>query len=200
MREKSTFVAIITLWWSLFYGLKGGENFYIMTTSAKLAQDGVKLRGFYRIQIVDDNGAVLGDSGYKENQVTNDGFNNYLVKTLGALSGSAQISHMALGTGGAPAASATTLSGEVSTNGSGSVVRSAVTAATSSSSKTVRFTATFSSANSFITAAANISNVGLFNVSGPTTASGTLFAGNTYTSSSCATNQNVNATYDIIFA
>jgi hypothetical protein len=43
-------------------------------------------------------------------------------------------------------------------------------------------------------------NVGLFNVSGPTTASGTLFAGNTYTSSSCATNQNVNATYDIIFS
>lgn len=165
-----------------------------------LAQEGIKIRGFYRIQIVEDNGKVVGDSGWKKNQVTNLGFNNYLVKTLGALSGSAQISHMALGTGGAPAASDTSLSGEVSTNGSGSVVRSAVTAATSSSSKTARFTATFSSANSFITAAANISNVGMFNVSGPTTASGSLFAGNTYTSSACATNQNVNATYDIIFA
>lgn len=166
----------------------------------KLAQEGIKIRGFYRIQIVDDSGMVVGDSGYKENAVVNLGFNNYLVKTLGAVSGSAQVSHMALGTGGAPAASDTSLSGEVSTNGSGSVVRSAVTAATSSTSKTMRFTATFSSANSFITASANISNVGLFNVSGPTTASGSLFAGNTYTSSACATNQNVNATYDIIFA
>lgn len=171
-----------------------------MAKSTKIVQDGIKIRGFYRVQIVDNDGKVLGDTGFKENQVTNLGFNNYLVKTLGALSGSAQVSHMALGTGGAPAAGDTSLSGEVSTNGSGSVVRSAVTAATSSSSKTVRFTATFSSANSFITAAANISNVGLFNVSGPTTASGSLFAGNTYTSSSCATNQNVNATYDIIFA
>lgn len=168
--------------------------------SKNLAQEGLKIRGFYRLQITELDGTITGDSGWKENQVTNDGFNNYLVKTLGAIAGSAQISHMALGTGSAPAASATSLNGEVVTNGSSSVVRSAVTAATSSSSKTVRFTATFSSANSFLTASANISNVGMFNVSGPTTASGTLFAGNTYTSSSCATNQNVNATYDIIFA
>lgn len=154
-------------------------------------KEGLKIRGFYRIQISEDDGKIVGDSGWKENQVTNLGFNNYLVKTLGAIAGSAQISHMALGTGGAPAAGDTSLGGEVVTNGSSSVVRSAVTAASSSSSKTVRFTATFASANSFITAAANISNVGLFNVSGPTTASGSLFAGNTYTSSSCATNQNV---------
>jgi hypothetical protein len=40
----------------------------------------------------------------------------------------------------------------------------------------------------------------LFQTSGPTTASGTLVAGNTYTSSACATNQNVNVTYDLIFA
>lgn len=169
-------------------------------TQKNQAQDGLKIRGFYRIQITEDNGKVVGDSGWKENAVVNLGFNNYLVKTLAAIAGSAQISHMALGTGGAPGATDTALAGEVSTNGSGSVVRSAVTAATSSSSKTARFTATFSSANSFITAAANISNVGMFNVSGPTTASGSLFAGNTYTSSSCATNQNVNATYDIIFS
>ncbi len=167
------------------------------------SKDTMKVRGFYRIQITEDTESgkqIVGDSGWKENQVTNLGFNNYLVKTLGALSGSAQVSHIALGTGGAPAAGDTALAGEVSTNGSGSVVRSAVTAATSSTSKTVRFTATFSSANSFVTASANISNVGLFNVSGPTTASGSLFAGNTYTSSACATNQNVNATYDIIFS
>jgi hypothetical protein len=166
---------------------------------SKLPQEAMKVRGFYRVQIEED-GNIVGDSGWKENLVTNLGFNEYLVKSLGTSLTGQKISHAALGTGAAPAASDTGLSGEVSTNGSGSVVRSAVTAATSSGSKTLRNTATFSSANSFITASANISNIGLFNTSGPTTASGSLFAGNTYTSSACATNQNVNATYDIIFA
>jgi len=157
------------------------------------------VKGMFRVQLTED-GRLVGDSGWKNNQITNDGFNSYLVNQLGTSLTGSKISHVALGTGGAPASNATTLTGEVVTNGSGSVVRAAVTAATSSSSKTLRNTATFSSANSFITASANISNIGLFGVSGPTTASGTLFAGNTYTSSALATNQNVNITYDIIFS
>lgn len=161
--------------------------------------ENVKIKGMFRLQIVDQDGTVRGDSGYRENQVTNLGFNN-IVNQLGTSLTGSKISHAALGTGGAPAASDTTQSGEVSTNGSGSVVRAALTAATSSTSKTLRNTATFSSANSFVTASANISNIGLWQTSGPTTASGTLMAGNTYTSSACATNQNVNVTYDLIFA
>jgi hypothetical protein len=139
--------------------------------------------------LTDQSGNIVGDSGYKENQVTNDGFNNYLIKSLGSLSGSARVSHMAVGTGGVPAASDTTLAGE-------QAVRESITAATSSSSKTVRFTANFNSADSFVTATANISNVGLFNSS----AGGTLFAGNTYASSACLTNMGINATYDVIFS
>jgi len=158
-----------------------------------------KIKGMFRVQI-EENGKIVGDSGWRHNQITNLGFNEYLVKQLGTGLTGSKISHAALGTGGAPAASDTSLSGEVSTNGSGSVVRAAVTAATSSGSKTLRNTATFSSANSFITASANISNIGLFGVSGPTTASGTVFAGNAFTSSAVATNQNVNVTYDIIFS
>lgn len=150
--------------------------------------DGLKVKGFFRIQLT-ENGKVVGDSGWKKNQVTNLGFNQYLVSALGAIAGSKQVSHMALGTGTVPGAAATTLDGEQS-------VRASVTAATSSSSKTVRFTATFSSADSFVTATKNIANVGLFNSS----SGGTLFAGNTYASSSVATNQNVNATYDIVFS
>lgn len=162
-------------------------------------QEQRKIKGMFRVHIEED-GKIVGDSGWRENLVTNLGFNEYLVKQLGTSLTGSKISHAALGTGGAPSAADTTLAGEVSTNGSGSVVRAAVTAASSSGSKTLRNTATFSSANSFLTASANISNIGLFGVSGPTTASGTLFAGNTYTSSAVATNQNVNATYDIIFA
>lgn len=163
-----------------------------------MSKESMKIKGMFRLQI-EDNGRIVGDSGWHENLVTNLGFNN-IVNQLGTSLTGSKISHAALGTGGAPNATDTTQSGEVSTNGSGSVVRAALTAATSSSSKTLRNTATFSSANSFITASANISNIGLWQTSGPTTASGTLVAGNTYTSSAVATNQNVNITYDLIFA
>lgn len=167
----------------------------------KKARDTIKIRGMFRLQIQDGpTGKIVGDSGWHENQVTNVGGFLNIVNQLGTSLTGSKISHAALGTGGAPAASDTTQAGEVSTNGSGSVVRAALTAATSSTSKTLRNTATFSSANSFITASANISNVGLWQTSGPTTASGSLVAGNTYTSSACATNQNVNMTYDLIFA
>ena len=157
-------------------------------------QDGIKVKGMFRVQIVDDPSGkpkVIGDTGWKTNQVTNLGFNQYLVSSLGGIAGSKQVTHAALGTGGAPAASGTSLAGEVEK-------RQAVTAATSSSSKTVRFTGTFDSANSFVTNTQNISNIGLFNTSAQTT--GTVFAGNTYASSAAATNQNVNFTYDIIFS
>jgi hypothetical protein len=152
--------------------------------------DGMKVRGFYRVQIT-ENGKILGDSKWQKNQVVNLGFNHYLVSTLGAIAGSKQITHAALGTGTAPGAADTSLNGELSEN-----VRKAITAATSSSSKTARFTATFGSSDSFVTATRNISNIGLFN----TSSGGSLFAGNTYASSSVATNQQVNVTYDIIFS
>lgn len=150
--------------------------------------EGLRVKGMYRVQLEED-GEIVGDSGWNENLVTNAGFLNYLVELLGAISGAIQVSHLALGTGGAPIATDTTLAGEV-------VKRQAVTAATSSTSKTCRFTGTFASANSFVTNTQNISNIGLFNSS----STGTLFSGNTYTSSACATNQNVNTTYDIIFS
>jgi len=150
--------------------------------------DNTKVKGSYRLQLTED-GKVVGDTGWIDNQIVNLGFNQYLVSTLGAIAGSKQISHMALGSGGAPAAADTSLAGEVEK-------RAAVTAATSSTSKTVRFTATFNSSDSFVTNTQNLSNVALVN----TSSGGTIFAGNTFASSSCATNQNVNATYDITFA
>jgi hypothetical protein len=150
-----------------------------------MMQQGIQIRGMFRVQI-DEGGKIVGDSGWHDNLVTNLGFNQYLVSALGAIAGSKQVSHMALGTGTAPGAADTTLNGEL-----GEAVRAAVTAATSSSSKTVRFTATFASAASFVTATRAISNVGLFNSS----ATGTLFAANTFASSSVATNQAVNATW-----
>lgn len=158
--------------------------------SADKPQEAIRIRGFFRLAI-EENGEIVGDTGWQKNQVVDLGFNQYLVSTLGAIAGSKQVTHMAIGTGGAPAASDTTLAGEQS-------VRAAVTAATSSSSKAVQFTATFSSANSFVTATKNISNIALGHTS--TAGAATIFAGNTFASSAVATNQNINATYVISFS
>lgn len=148
------------------------------------------LHGFSRVQIVDPDGSIAGDSGYVgPNQVTNLGFNQYIVLSLGSIAGSKYLTHLALGTGTVPGAADTTLNGEVGT-------RTAVTAASSSGSKTLRLTATFAAGWHTSASAHNISNIGAFN----TSSGGTLFAGNTYASSSCASNQAVNCTYDFVFA
>lgn len=149
-------------------------------------KEALKIRGFYRVQL-DEDGKIVGDSGWLENQITDSGVRYYLAYSLGNIGGSLYVSHAALGSGTVPASNATTLDGEV-------VKRASVSAA-SSGSTAVQFTATFSSTASFVTNTQNISNIGLFNSS----STGTLFAGNTYNSSSCATNQNVNVTYTITF-
>lgn len=154
--------------------------------------EGLKIHGFSRVQIEQD-GKIVGDSGFVgPNQITNLGFLNYLVKLLGASAGSVQVGFVALGTGAAPASNATTLPGEIMS----STQRKAVTFG-SVASTTAQFTATFASSDSFLSGASNLANIGLFNA---TTTDATIFAGNTFASSSCDTNQNVNVTYQIRFS
>ena len=155
------------------------------------------IKGFSRVQITEDQPdgktKIVGDSGFcGPNQITNLGFLNYLVKLLGASAGSKQVGFVALGTGSAPNASHVVLNGEIMA----STQRKAVTFG-SSGSTTAQFTATFASSDSFLSASAALSNIGLFAAA---TSDDTLFAGNTYTSSTCATNQNVNVTYQIRFS
>ena len=153
----------------------------------------MKVQGFFRVQLTEDGKGVIGDSGWCHNQVTNDGIRQYIVGWLTSGTGKS-ITHMQLGTGGAPASDATALPGEIT---AGAAKRVAVTTSIVASG-TAQFTAAFASANSFVTASQNIANIGLFNTE--TTGIGTLFAGNTFASSTCATNQSVNATYQIRFA
>jgi hypothetical protein len=150
--------------------------------------DKVGLRGFARAQLVDsDTGRIVGDTGWMgPNQVVNEGFQDYICKTLGGLAGSKTISHMAIGTGTVPASNATSLAGETGTRitTSNSVV----------SSKTLQMTAQLLGAD--MGGTCTIQNVGLFN----TSTGGTLIAGMTYTTSQWASNQNVNATYQLRFS
>lgn len=167
---------------------------------AQKAKESVKLRGYFHLQIEDGvTGEIVGDSGRLPNLITNSGYLNIL-NVLGTTLTGSQIAYGNVGSGGAPIATDNVLAGEVGVTGANSVKRQVLTAATSSSSKTLRFTFTMASANSFETASNNISNVGLFSTSGPVSTSGSLMAGNTYTSSALATNQNVNVTYDLIFS
>ena len=155
------------------------------------------VRGFFRIAISEDeNGVtkVVGDSGYKENQITNQGKVNFLAQALGSISGSSYIGYAALGTSTAPASNAVTLPGELSANAN---LRMAVTPVTTtySGSSGVQFAFTLASGNTGATG--TINNVGLFAISNVT--SGQIFAGNTYTTSALASNQAVQGTYIITF-
>ena len=152
------------------------------------SKDDMKIRGMCRLRIVNEDGTIAGDSGWKRNQIVNGGVQDFLSALLGNTTGSKQVTHLALGTGGAPASDATTLGGEVEK-------RKGVTVTVSESTSVV-FTATFGSSDSFVTDTQNISNIGLFNSS----AAGGMFAGAALAgSSSCATNQQVNASYTITF-
>jgi hypothetical protein len=159
----------------------------------KINKEAIRARGFFRLQIRNEDGKVAGDTGWKENQVTNEGFQDYLCKSLGSMSGSKYISYAMLGTGTAPASNATALDGEITDV---ATARCAVTP-TTIASKTVQFA--FTLASSVYTAPKTIQNVGLINHSSTATA-GTIFCGNTYTTSALATNQSVNGSYQIRFA
>ena len=157
---------------------------------SKVPKSALKLKGAFRLQIEED-GRIVGDSGWHHNQIVNLGVNDYVAQLLGDMAGSKQITHMALGTGTEPGASDTSLQGELDSTSS----RASVTAQTSATSVKLRLLATFNSANSFASATVTLKNIGLFHTSEQN--AGTIFAGNTYATSSCATNQNVNCTYDI---
>lgn len=142
------------------------------------AKKPVTIRGFYRIQLTDrDSGKVVGDSGWKENTVVNQGFQDYICKSVGKLAGSKQVSYMAIGTGVAPSATDTSLSGETG-------VRVTVSASVISS-KTLQATAQF--AGTDMGGTCTIQNVALADVS----SSGTILCGTTYATSQWASNQNV---------
>lgn len=168
-----------------------------MSKKNNASADKVGARGFFRLQITEDN-KVVNDSGWRQNVVVNLGFDQYLCQTLAGMTGSKTISHAALGTGTAPGVTDTSLNGEIN-EGTASNMRMAVTP-TTIASKTVQFAFTLNSG--IITAAKTIQNVGLFNQSNTSTSAqlGTIFAGNTYATSALATNQVVQASYQIRFA
>ena len=158
------------------------------------SKDGIKVKGFYRLQVkeLDDDGKmkVVGESGWVENTVTDYGFETVIATQVGGAAGVAP-THLALGTGTAPGAAATSLEGEIGATTDGT--RMSITTSVVSS-KTLRMTGSLNSG--IIGAASTIKNIGVFGHS----SSGTVMSGNTYATSQLATNQTVNASYEWRFA
>jgi len=152
-----------------------------------MSKEMMRVKGFMRVQVTDaKTGKIVGDSGWKKNTVTNVGFQDYIVGAIGNVGASKQVSYMAIGTGAAPASTDTSLSGETGARvtTSNSVI----------SSKTLQTTAQF--AGSDMAGTCTIQNVALVNVS----SGGTILCGTTYSTSQWASNQNVNATYQLRFS
>ena len=147
----------------------------------------LRVRGFARVQIVDPaTKKIVGDSGWQRNVVVNLGFQDYVCGAIGAIAGSKQVSYMAIGTGTKPGATATSLDGETGAR--------VTTSNSCVASKTLQATCQF--AGSDMGGTCTIQNVALANVS----ASGTILCGTTYATSQWASNQNVNATYQLRFS
>jgi hypothetical protein len=151
------------------------------------------VHGFSRIKIgmkgVGGKVEIIGDSGWRgPNQVTDNGFRDYICGLMASTTNSKFAKYLALGTGGAPATNTTLLPGELATGlrKSGSISTVA--------SKTFQMTAEWASGDH--TGDADLANIGMYQ----TNNSSDLFCGNTYTSSTWQSNQGVSATYQLRFA
>lgn len=147
--------------------------------------EGIRIKGFFRIQITDKKtGKVVGDTGYMANQITNYGLANCLVGGPAGAGSTVQIVGAMLGSGTNPATDAVAL------DNSNTDYYSTVGEAINNSTQ-AQFTQSFDGT----LGAATIANVGLFAAS-----DGSLIAGKTFASSALATTQDVNLTYNLNYS
>lgn len=150
------------------------------------AERTIKIKGMSRLQIVDEKTRrIVGDTGWRENQITNYGLNSCIVAApIGAAS--VQAAGMIIGSGTVPASSATALDGS-NTDQYSTFAQSAV-----QGSLSARMTQSFDGAASSM---ATLANVGILAAS-----TGSLIAGLTFASSSLGTDQDVNCTYEFQYS
>ena len=153
--------------------------------------DGMKVRGFFNVQIIEYGRGIVKDLGWKENQITNGGILNFLINGILPSAIGKTIGWMSLGTGSAPSAGDTVLEDEVSTRSAviGSVV----------GGDTARFIASFPPSASLLAHPITLSNVGLFD-SGVVIGSILFSGGDINPTQVWVDNQTLKVTYDIVFA
>ena len=145
-----------------------------------MKQDGLKVRGFFRGQIVDaKTGKVHSDSGWVKNAASAGGLTAMALLIAGSTSNQPVTSGI-LGT--AFNSASTTLGGSANSL--------AAVNTTTSGTCTATFTCSFAGSNGSL-------NVG---AAGLVAANSAMIAGQSFTSSAMATNQNFNLTYQLRFA
>ncbi|MHC4397584.1 MAG: hypothetical protein ACYS1A_18225 [Planctomycetota bacterium] len=154
-----------------------------------MSKDGIKLRGFFRLRIGEEDKSgktkVVGCSGWIKNQIVNLGWQDYILASIGSVTGSKYVKRMILGTGAAPASNDTGLAGETT--------RSTDINAVTVGSFTLRFTTQWTS-GLHPGGTPNIANAALIN---NTATGGTILCGNAFGSSTWNSNQAVSATYEL---
>ena len=157
----------------------------------KIPSSSVGLHGFYHLQIVEpETGKIVGDSGRHHNLITSDGLTQFMTYVFAQSAGSQLVTLAALGSGSIVATNATILPGSFATTLHKTVSKTFITRANSTNGDTARYLATWVSG----TSTAKIANVGLYG-----NATSAIFCGGTFASSSVASNQAVNLTYDVVF-
>ncbi len=154
-----------------------------------MTKDIILPQGFFRIKLGEKkNGkqVIVGDTGWRKNEVTNLGFQNYVCNLIGALAGSVQVGAAVIGTGLAPATGDTTLGGETIRQSCGNSVVA---------SKTMQATLAIASGD-HPGGTPTIRNIALIN---STASGGTILCGGTYSTSQWQTNQGLSATYQLRF-
>jgi len=161
----------------------------------RIPQSVIGLKGMYRINLVNPDGEIAGDTGWRENLITGSGITAYLTFVFQQSASSRIITSAAIGSLTSTFSDLAVMTihpGSYATSLMTSLVRTSVTRTGSAGAETARFTASWASGATPGTA---IANVALFG--NPVT--GSVFCIGTYASSSVATNQAINLTYDICF-
>jgi hypothetical protein len=153
--------------------------------------------GFYRVNIVDPDGTVKGDTGWKHNLIPSAGLTGYITKLFAQSSGSSVVGYMQLGSlQSSLATDASSLPGEYGKSLMASLGSTQITTrASSTAGDTVRFLATFVS-NSIISATnQTIACIGLY----ATTGTNSIMCGGSFTASTLGNSQAINASYSLVF-
>jgi hypothetical protein len=152
----------------------------------KSKESSIKVRGFFRGQLVNPDGSIAGDTGWIKNKATNAGLIN-LANLVGKVAGSYAVGYAALGTQTAAVnMSQTDISGQ--TNSFIAVTPSV------SGTATLQLTAQFASSD--LAASCAVGVAGLYK----TNSAGSLIACQIFTTSAWAVNQDFNLTYNLIFS
>ena len=174
----------------------------------EVIQPQVGISGFYRVNIVDPDGTVKGDSGYCKNVVTNLGLANYIAYSFASSGGSTGVGppkYMLLGSlQSSHSSNQVNVTGAyvMNTTTAGCMALIATSAhatrgdqTTASSGHKISFLATFVSSNCFSNTM-TLAAIGLHYTTNATS----MMCGGSFSSSTIGSAQNVNATYDLIFS